>query len=292
MKRISIYLLLIAIVLTSMISCSSKGKADYNDFNEMPNEDITADTENKFDTANDYSKLIKNITAVGQTKEYDTAVEQVKELAVRFNGYIESSNIVGNGYNAESARRRAFFVFRIPSDKTESFKNDVSEILNITSISETVQNVSQEYYDLEAVIETLSAERDGLLNILKSLDNSTQYDYWIKITERLSAIEQQIAVYQSKLNHLDNKITYSTYSLTVEEVKEYTEKDPETFGKRIAVAFKESWRAFADNSQDFIVGVVYVLPTVLVLGVIATAVVFIVLLNEKRQRKKREDNKK
>ena len=75
-------------------------------------------------------------------------------------------------------------------------------------------------------------------------------------------------------------------------MKEYTEKDPETFGKRIAVAFKESWRAFADNSQDFIVGVVYVLPTVLVLGVIATAVVFIILLSEKRQRKKREDNKK
>ena len=68
MKRIAIYLLLIAIVLTSMISCSSKGKADYNDFNEIPNEDITADTENKFDAANDYSKLIKNITAIGQTK--------------------------------------------------------------------------------------------------------------------------------------------------------------------------------------------------------------------------------
>lgn len=292
MKRIAIYLLLIAIVLTSMISCSSKGKADYNDFNEMPNEDITADTENKFDTANDYSKLIKNITAVGQTKGYDTAIEQIKELVVEFNGYIESSNIVGSGYNDENARRRAFFVFRIPSDKTESFKKDVSEILNITSISENVQNVSQEYYDLEAVIETLSAERDGLLNILKSLDNSTQYDYWIKITERLSAIEQQIAVYQSKLNHLDNKITYSTYSLTVEEVKEYTEKDPETFGKRISVAFKESWRAFIDNSQDFIVGVVYVIPTVLVLGVIGTAVVFIIILSEKRQRKKREDNKK
>ena len=297
--NLTISLILISLVVMLLVSCgastSDKGYANgdvmYDDYysevgNGSEKVEISTDIEVK-----DYNKIIKNITAHGETKDYDKCIENVKALVVQHNGYTESSNVSGNSYTSSGNRRRANFVFRIPAANLESFKEDLSKLLNITNLTENVQNVSQEYYDIEAIIETLSAERDGLLNILKSLNNSTQYDYWLKITERLSDIEKQIAVYTSQLNNLDNRIAYSTYTLTVEEVKEYTEEAPEGFGQRISTAIKESWKSFGENAQDFAVFVVYAIPTILTLGVIGGAVAFIVIRSDRKTKKKKLEEK-
>ena len=292
-KNFILSLMLITVTVLLLVSCgdSNKGYAGsdpmydgyYNDSNGAPEKgEISADIEIK-----DYSKIIKTITAYGETKDYDKCIEDVKALVIRQNGYVESSNVSGNSYNSVSNRRRASFVFRIPSANLEVFKDELSKLLNITNLTENAQNVSEQYYDIEAIIETLSAERDGLLNIIKSLDNSTQYDYWIKITERLSDIEKQIAVYKAQLKNLDNKITYSTYTLTIEEVKEYTEEAPEGFGQRIATAIKESWKSFGENAQNFAVFVVYAIPTLLTLGAIGGTVAFIVIRSDRKTKQKK-----
>lgn len=296
-KNFILSLILITVTVLLLVSCgdSNKGYADdspmYDDYYENSNSapekgDVSLDVEIK-----DYSKIIKTIIAYGETKDYDKCIEDVKALVVQQNGYVESSNVSGNSYNSLNNRRRANFVFRIPAANLEEFKEGISALLNVTSLTENVQNVSQEYYDIEAIIETLSAERDGLLNILKSLDNSTQYDYWLKITERLSDIEKQIAVYKSQLNNLDNKIAYSTYTLTIEEVKEYTEEAPENFGQRISSAIKESWKEFGENAQDFAVFFVSAIPTLLTLGVIGGAIAFIVIRSDRKTKKKKLEAK-
>ena len=295
-KNFILSLILITVTVLLLVSCGARNKGyansdpmydgNYSDGNMAPEKgDISADVEVK-----DYSKIIKTITAYGETKDYDKCIEDVKSLIAQQNGYIESSNVSGNSYNSVSNRRRANFVFRIPSANLEKFKDELAKLLNITNLTENVQNVSQEYYDIEAIIETLSAERDGLLNILKSLNNSTQYDYWLKITERLSDIEKQIAVYKAQLKNLDNKIAYSTYTLTIEEVKEYTEESPERFGDRISTAIKESWQEFGENAQNFAVFIVYAIPTLLTLGVIGGVIAFIVISSDRKTKKKKLEN--
>ncbi len=277
-----------SILILSLISCGDSSKPTLNggyyepDYEMSDKNDILIE-----ENVKDYSKIIKTVTAYGETKEYDECIENIKAIVTKHNGYVETSNVSGVSYGVTNYHRRASFVFRIPAQNLEAFKTDISDALNITSINENAQNVSEEYYNLEAIIETLSAERDGLLNILRSLDNSTQYDYWIKITERLSDIEKQIAVYTAQLNNLDNKISYSTFSLTVEEVKEYTEDAPEKFGDRISAAMKESWRNFIDNSQDFAVFVVSAIPTFLTLGVIGGSIAAIIIFANKKDGKKK-----
>ena len=278
---------LIAILLTS---CGAKSPS-YEDMPPANKGDYSTETDKELaggmeNGSPDYTKIIKTVTAYGETKNYDECVDGVKALAGKYNGYVESSNVSGNSYNSIGNTRSASFVFRIPSESLEIFKDDVDALMNITSLSEASKNVSQEYYDIEAIIETLSAERDGLLNILKSLDNSKQYDYWLTVTERLSDIEKQIAVYKAQLNNLDNKISYSTYSLTIDEVKEYTEDAPENFGERVSVAFKESWAEFSDKCQSFAVGFIYFIPTLLTLAIIGGSVAGIIIFANKKSGKK------
>ena len=289
MKKIrlitSIILMLLSVAM--LVSCSA-GKESNSAMNDSYSGEIAPE---KGDVLmdieyEDHSKIIKTISAHGETKNYDECIEKIKALVNEHHGYTETSNVSGNSYNSERSSRRASFVFRIPAESLESFKDDISKLLNVTSLSENAKNVSQEYYDIAAIIETLSAERDGLLNILKSLDNSNQYDYWLTITERLSDIEKQIAMYTAQLKNLDNKIAYSTYSLTVEEVKEYTEDAPEGFGDRISLALKESWQDFIDSSQDFIVGIVYLIPTILTICVVGGGITAIIVFANKKFGKK------
>lgn len=286
--NVIISLILILVVVISLISCGDSSKATMDNGNYAPESEMPDKNEIMTeDDIKDYSKIIKTVTAYGETKVYDECIEKIKTLVTNHNGYVESSNVSGISYGVTNYRRRASFVFRIPAENLDNFKSEISNAINITSINENAKNVSEEYYNLEAIIETLDAEREGLLNILKSLDNSTQYDYWIKITERLSDIEKQIAIYTAQLNNLDNKISYSTFSLTVEEVKEYTEDAPEKFGERISVAIKESWKNFIDNSQDFVVSLVYFVPTLLTLGFIGGGIAAIIIFANKKSNKKK-----
>ncbi len=285
MKRnLFLSLILILVIVISAASCNASNdgavlapNGGYIEESVKENIDTTDDK--------DFTKIIKTVTAIGETKEYDDIVTGVKALVAEYGGYVENSNVYGNSYNSSSPRR-ATFTLRIPTDNLDEFSAEIAELLNLTSVSENMKNVSEEYYDIKAIIETLEAERKGLLNILESIESSTEYDYWLKITERLSAIEKDIAVYKARLQQLDSKVDYSTYNLTVNEVREYTEPKPDTFGDRIADAFSESWEEFYHNAQDVAVFAVSALPTLLVLGAIAGVIIFIVVKADKKKPRK------
>jgi hypothetical protein len=74
--------------------------------------------------------------------------------------------------------------------------------------------------------------------------------------------------------------------MTVDEVVEYTKIQAEepTWGERLVEAFKESWEDFAVGFQNFTVGFLYAIPTLLVLSVIAVAVILILRVIIRRQR--------
>ncbi len=280
MKIFLSFILILAFILCA-VSCSSDSGAMY----ESPSKnEIISDNEASLDKS-DHDKIIKTVTAYGETKEYDKAVGKIKALITEYGGYIENSNVYGNSYDQKSFRRASFTV-RIPAGNIEAFSNEVEKTVNLTSVSENMTNVSDEYYDIEAIIETLSAERQGLLNILKSIESSAQYDYWLKITERLSSIEKDIAIYTARLKQLDNKVDYSTYCLTLNEVSDLTVPAPATFGERIADAFSESWEDFYNNTQDLAVFLVSALPTLIILGCIGGVIAWIVIANDKKKPKK------
>ena len=80
----------------------------------------------------------------------------------------------------------------------------------------------------------------------------------------------------------------------INEVVEYTEIQEEEpgWGERLGTAFKESWKDFADNFQDFTVWFLYAFPTLLVLGIIATGVGIAVHFMNKKTKKQWEERKK
>jgi hypothetical protein len=231
-------------------------------------------------------KIIKTYDLNAETKEFDTTIQGLDALVAEFGGYVESNSISNRNYNSKMARY-ASYKFRIPADKAEEFVNSIGNTLNVTRQNSNAQDVSESYYSIEATLKELQTERDSLLNMMASLDNQKDYNFWLTIQTRLSEVRQQIARYQAQLNNYDSRVEYSTVSLSINEVVEYTPAEEESFGTRIGNAFREGWTSFCEFVEDFTIWFAAALPFLVLLAIVLVPVVLIIRKSRAKKKAKK-----
>lgn len=293
-KRITVILLAAVTALFVLTSCAANGGAMKNDaYNEAPAErsgvsDMSMSSEQKGEASS--QKLIKRYSVSAEAKEYDEALSMIDKAVSDAGGYFEK-RAETNAYGKRDVRVLSAII-RIPEDKSEGFLTGVRGALNVRSYTKTADNVTEAYIDTEARLQTLEAEREGLLNMISSVDSAKEYDFWLTLHRELSDKEQDIAALKAKLRSYDNLVSYATFELDLTEVKEYTEPEKEKFGARLGTAFKESWQSFADNAQDFTVWFVRALPGLLTFAVISVAIFLCIFLPIRAGRAKRRKAQK
>lgn len=290
--------LFLVIALTSVLlfACSAGGKnGTYRD--ELNNSKVSADgwdgtTEKKTEELSSERKIIKTYRVSTETKQFDDAMTALEKMIADNGGYTESSTVENRSLSNDSENycRTARFTVRVPAEKAEAFLASVGDALHVTTSTSEAEDVSDTYYDIEAMLEELIAERDSLLKILDSVDTKADYDFWLKATERLSDVRGQIAVYQRRLMNYDDKVTYSTVHVTVEEVLTYTENSGSHFGSRFVESFRNGWVDFGNGFLEFLIWFVGALPVLLFLGVIAAAIVFTVVFTKHRKNRGSKNN--
>lgn len=122
-------------------------------------------------------KLIRTCTVEAETRDFDAASASLNERISRFDGYVESQKSSGSSYGASKSSRLLTVTVRIPADKFGDFVTGLGDIMNVTSAASNVENVTETYYDAEARLATLKAERESLQKMMASLDNAKQYDF-------------------------------------------------------------------------------------------------------------------
>ena len=258
-----------------------------------PETDSSNSENNDTTDESDYeSKIIKKYWMETETKQFDDSIAKLEALINSANGYTESSSVTGKSiYNSSSIRRTAKYVIRIPASKVEEFVKNTESMLNVISSNSTAENVTVQYYDLQSRYEVLEAEKIALNDML---EKASTIDNMLKIRNQLNNVIAEMESIKTQLKVYDSLVSYSTVTLTINEVVEYTEIQEEEpgWGERLGTAFKESWKDFADNFQDFTVWFLYAFPTLLVLGIIATGVGIAVHFMNKKTKKQWEERKK
>lgn len=231
--------------------------------------------------ANQNEKIIKTVELYVETKEYDAYISSLTASVRTFGGYVETSSAdFGNGY---SSRRYATYTVRIPADKLDSFIASAGENGTITSKTESQQNVTLEYVDLESRIEAYKTEKQTLTTLLEQAES---LDNVLAIQERLSEVNYQIESYTSQLNVLENRVSYSTVTLRINEVERVTEAEP-TLWSRIKNEFSDNLDGLVEWFKDAVVGIIGGLPVLVPLF----AVIFVIILIIRKLIKKRKAKK-
>ena len=293
MKKKLFALVLVALFLLPALlltSCAAKDNAGnlYAPEASAPNVGMTDDllTANPDAEKDTVRKIIKTYELHAETKEFTATVSALSALVAEHGGYVESNSISNRNTGAQSARY-ASYKFRIPAENADAFVNSIGNTLNVTRNSSYAEDVSETYYSIEATLEELTTERDSLLAMMESLDNQKDYNFWLTLQTRLSEVRQQIARLQAQLNNYDSRVSYSTVSLTINEVVTYTPVE-ESFWAKLGAAFSKGWAAFGEFMEGLVIVIVTIFPFLLIPGV-AGIIVLVIIHRQKKQKKAQKE---
>lgn len=226
-------------------------------------------------------KLITTVTVQAETREYDDFMSWLEARVAGAGGYIEASDM----YSYSERERSSDLTIRVPADKLNGFLREMGETCNILQRSVTEEDVTLNYVDAESYRDALLVEQERLLELLEKAESLTDI---MSIEDRLTTVRYQLQNYESTLRVYDNQINYSTVHLSLREVAELTEPEPESWGSRALRGMKDNAKDIAGFFQELGLFIVTHIPTLLLLG----AIVLVVLLATTKYRREASARRK
>lgn len=212
-------------------------------------------------------KIIRTASISAQTKNYTEDLVSLRALVTSLGGYTESSEESVSGKETH----RFWASFRIPAEQLDTFLARAGETVHITSCGVETKDVTAEYYDAEARLATLNAEKTALDAMLANASTTAEL---LQIHERLYDVMEEIDSLTARLNVYRDEVAMSTVTLNLSEVVELTED--ETYGTRLGNAFLGGFASFGRFFATFFLWVVRALPVLLLLGAIGVGIFFLV----------------
>ena len=238
-------------------------------------------------------KLIRNVDMDVETESFDALLASAQSQAEELGGYIESSSISNSSYaSSTSAARSARLTARIPSEKLDGYLAGISKQSNVTRKSESTEDVTLQYVDLQSHKKALLAEQESLLSMMEQAESIEDI---IAINEQLTDVRYQIESMESQLRTYDNQVDYSTVNLYIDEVERYTPGAAKSAGARIAEGFSANIYRVGSFFKNFAIEFIILLPILIaiaiVLGIAILIVRIIIKMSEKHQAGKKTSAK-
>ena len=225
-----------------------------------------------------------------ETLEFDKSIETLKSLVTECGGYIESSDISGNGFVEENegyvSCRYAEFVLRVPCDYYESFQDSFTEIGYVRSFGDNVEDITRSYYDTETRLKAYQAEAETLTGMLKKTENVSEL---LEIQARLSEVTYMIDSLTSSLRGMQDQVDYSTFTVSLREVQKIVEDRPTplNYWQRMKQGIRSTLEDIGEFFTDLFLWLIVNLPILLIVA----AIIFVLVLLCRKRIKKRKQKK-
>ena len=134
--------------------------------------------------------------------------------------------------------------------------------------------MTAQYYDVQAHLKAYQTQETRLLEMMELAETVEDV---IILEDRLTELRYKIESLQSSLNNWDRRVSYSTISLSVKEVREYTpeEKVNPTYGEELLQALKDGLENAGEFLKNLLVFLVEVLPVLVILVPIIWLVIWL-----------------
>jgi hypothetical protein len=275
-------LLLVALLLFA--GCSKQtGSSDF--YNEKPEADPG---DGIYDSSSGTSnvvtdrKLIRRISLDAETEDMDPLLTGIDAKVSELGGYVESRNIrSGSSYASYRQSRYATLTIRIPADRLNEFVSHVGDVSNVTSTSETSEDVTLNYVATESRMIALQAEEQRLLTLIDEAANLSEL---LELEKRLTEVRTELERVTSQLKLYDNLVDYGTVNLSISEVQQFTPTEEPTFWERISTGFVASVKNLGVILTEFVIFFVCALPYFVPLAAIGGIVLMIIKLAGKQKK--------
>lgn len=216
-----------------LVSVMPTGQASSASTNEAPA--LSAD-----------AKLIYTADITIQTMAFDETLSMIDDMIRNAGGYIESRSM-----DNHSTYRTSYYTIRVPQGMYRVFIEQTSGLEKVTGFSENVRNVTAEYFDKEARLESAKAKLESLNELMRKAE--TMEDI-LTIQDAIFDCQYEIDYYSGCLRQYDDLVDYATIDMTVREVSEPVET-PEPvigFGAQLSQSFSQGINGFVSFFKGLI----------------------------------------
>ncbi len=228
-------------------------------------------------------KIVKYCTLEMETMEFDQALEDIVRIVEEAGGYIQNQEVGGRSFynQGEYYERNASISARIPADQLDAVTESVGGLCNVVSKNESMDDITDSYYDAQARLDTLKLQEERLLDILSKAEKLEDV---ITLEQALSDVRYQIESLTASLKRMDSQVTYSYLNLNLREVVEYNllKNQPKTFWDKLQASGARSLENISGALQGILFFVIEDLPVMLIFAALIGLIAWIVVRISKK----------
>lgn len=232
------------------------------------------------ETASRETKIIRNASLTIKTQTFEDDLAVLKSGVESLNGRIESMSINGDGANG--TLRSASLTLRVPAEKLDEFLLGAQSVKGrVTASSQSSEDVSDTYYDIQARLDTQKAKLARLNELMKQ---ATDVSDLIEIESAAGDAQYMIDAYQGQISGYDSQVSMSTVTVSLREetVKEAAEATDTSFLTRVKNGLSASWKGIGTFFSDAGVFLVMAAPWLALLAAATGIVVLCVRAKRKK----------
>lgn len=226
-----------------------------------------------------------------EVENFVEAFGKIKSFLVGI-GYVQSVDITKDKIEIDGEEvyiSRGVIVIRVARDQFDAAMANIGEAGFVLDQKVYSNDVTDQFFDIEARLKLLRIEEDRLLSYLEDIkDPETIFKYEARLTQ----IRTEIESLTGTLNKLSDLISLSTITINMREIEPETEEKPaEGFFPRLGAGFVKSVKAVVRFLGSFVIFLAGAIPVILVIAAFA-AIVILIVFGVRRTVKRRNMKKK
>lgn len=152
-------------------------------------------------------KIVKTAYLQLESSDLKKAVRNIEATVKKNKGIVVSEEITGGEFP------RAFLTVTVPEEKYEVVLNKLRSDFEVISFNSNIQDVTEEYFNLESELKIAKEELSAYEKLLKEAKTVEEI---IKVREKLKELKPLILQLEQRLKQINESASYSMISITIE----------------------------------------------------------------------------
>lgn len=233
----------------------------------------------------DVRKIVYNADMTVTVDDPSAALSVLVEKAKALGGYVSGSYSTTD----DQGTNYAYATLKVPADQLEALVTAANALGKVNDYRLSSDDISQNYYDIQARLTSAKAEEQQLLEILAKCETVEDI---LAVRQSLSSVRADIESYTGQIKLWDNLVAYATLNITVNR----TPKTAVEGENELITMWKASdvWNKMArgfQNSARFVVNAIGAIGIFIAVAAIPAGILFLVIgvpiiVHKKNKRKK------
>jgi hypothetical protein len=206
-------------------------------------------------------KIVYQATIALHVEDFSGASQKVVELVKQFEGYVADSTLEGK----PGENRSSTWKIRVPLGRFEEFVGAAKGLGELISAGTTSQDVSEEYYDVDARIRNKTKEEERLIKLLE--ERQGKLEDVIAIERELSRVREELERMQGRMRVLADLTSMTTVRLAISETRHYEPAEAPSLATRLRRALEGSVDSLRAAAESTLVNATAALPWLAVLSI-------------------------